>query len=164
MDTSTALQTKRGEFNRYNAEVVLPLLGLSETEQDNIGFTATARRLSDPAVRRQYCQLAAAMLEANIAHHRADASYARPLETPRGHGTVVATTLLAAAAAYYFGGTLPALLLAAVWYWLASKASSRRAEQSSSEARTHNEHVADWAKTVRDWEAERAELLSLAGA
>lgn len=164
MDTYIVLQTKRAEFNRYNSEVVLPLLGLSETEQDNVGFAAVAKRLSDPTTRRQYCQLAAAMLEANIAHHRADASYERPVEVQSSHGMLVAITLLVAAVGYYFGGTIAALLLAAGWYWLASEASARRTERLKSETRAHNEHVDDWAKTVRDWESERAELVSLARA
>ena len=161
MATFEKLNDRRALFNRYVSDEVLTRLGLDKSALDTLGFAEVARRIEDAPVRRRFCELAGEMLDANIEHHRDDATLqpsARLLET---RPWPVSTTLLAAAAGSYFGGLTPALVAAALWYWFAAAAAARNADTQARQAEAHNEHVRGWQETLREWELARAELLVL---
>ena len=158
-NTFELLENKRREFNTFVASVVQPLLGLNEKEIDKLGTSGVAKLIGDLNVRNRYCDLAIAMLDANIAHYRLDATFMR---IPSLNNTaVVASTLIVAAIAQYQSGTVFALLASAAWYWLANETSSRRLDQLTKNAEAHNETVTEWVETLQEWEEERAELRSL---
>lgn len=96
------LETKQRELNEFEEKVIGPLLGFGEHERDEFGFTDIARRIADPRLRERYCQLAVALLDANINYYR---FFAAPMSVEPYDGTpVIASTLIAAGIAYYFGG------------------------------------------------------------
>lgn len=175
--TYELLKARQSEFNTFNSTVVHQLVGLNEEEMDNLGFAEVAKRICDLDIRKRYCELAFAMLDANIAHYRSDATIMPVPDTtiiaPEWNNSgVVASTLVVSAIAYYLGGTISALLAAAAWYrlshWLSNKAASYRTQQLSKEAMAHqeaviahNELVAEWAATLEKWEAVCGELRAM---
>jgi len=153
------LQTRRRELSEFEEKAILPSLALSEHERDKLGFAGIAKRVSEPELRKRYCELAVALLDANINYYRADATRTRA--TQINHTAVIASTLIAAGFAYYFAGPVAALLVSGVWYWLAAETSRRTFLRRKAEADAHNAEVSEWAETVRGWEAERKELSAM---
>ena len=158
-NTFAFLDAKRIEFNRFASSSVSPLIGLSTEQMDMLGFAAVAKLIIDLNVRKRYCELAIAMLDANIVHHIPD-TILIPVQKIN-NTAAIASTLAIAAIALYLNGAVAALFASAAWYWLADKTSHRRLKQLNNEANAHNEHVTDWARTLKGWEIERTQLLSL---
>jgi type IV secretory pathway TrbD component len=124
-----------------------------------LGFAEIARLINDLDIRKRYCDLAIALLNANISHYRSDAT---PILVRKADNTaVVVSTLLAAAFIQYLNGIVAALFASAAWYWLAAEISRRRLEQLNIDAEAHNELVAGWAETLRGWEVELVALQTL---
>lgn len=159
--TYELLEAKQSEFITFDSAVVRPLVGLKEEEMDNLGFAEVAKSIGDLDIRKRYCELAIAMLDANIAHYRPDATLISVSVSRYDNTVVVASTLVIAAIAQYQNGTAAALFASAVWYWFVAETSRRRLEQLTKNAEAHNELVAGWAETLQEWEAARAELQSL---
>ena len=157
--TYELLELKRSEFKAFDSTIVRPLIRLNETEMDNLGFAEIAMRISYPDTRKRYCELAIAMLNANIAYHRPDAT---AISVPIYKLTaVVVSTLVVAGIAQHLSGTAAALFASAVWYWLAAETSRRRLEQLTKDAEAHNELVAEWVETLQEWEVVCGKLRSL---
>lgn len=157
--TYELLEAKRGEFITFESTVIRPLLGLNEKEMDQLGHVEIAKRIADDEIRTRFCELAIAMLDANIAHYRPDATSVS-VQSYRNTAVIV-STLIIAAITQHRSGTATALFASALWYWLADETSRRRQKQLTADAEAHNEGVAGWAETLKEWEAERDELLLL---
>ncbi len=159
MKTYDDLTAKQVAFNTFNEEIARPAHGLSTAEEDELSFAAVAQRIADPSVRREYCGLAVAMLNANIKHYGGDATIqTAPLGSP---SWVVASTFIASAAAYYFKGPVAALIAAAVWYWLAKDTANRSQTEKTKEIEEHNKHNLEWKQTINGWQKELKELESI---
>lgn len=161
MDTFSLLQSKRSEFNKYNDDVVLPLLKISEDAANSIGFVAIARRLTNESVREKYCQLAADMLDANIEFHSEDAKLLTVDTSGFATRFTVSTTLIAAALGNYLHGMTVALLAAAACYWIVDGGFDRVRRESLKKIADHNGSVDEWVATLNDWKSERDELRSI---
>jgi hypothetical protein len=159
MNSYDDLKTKRTAFNTFNEETARFAHGLSPEEEAELGFVAIAKRIADPSVRRKYCGLAVAMLQANIKHYRSEATAQKmPLGSP---SWVVASTLVASAIAYGFKGPVAALIAAAVWYWLARETVNQSKTEKTKELEEHNKHAPEWKKTIDEWQEELNELESI---
>src|SRR5260221_14356845 len=139
--TYDGLTEKRLEFKAFETDAVGPLIGLDENELSELGFVGIAKRIGDLEIRERYCELAVAMLDANIAHYR---SFATATSVPPLDSTlVVVSTLVVAVAAEYHSGTVAALLASAVWDYLPAETVRRRLKERRDEAEAHNGAVAD---------------------
>ncbi|CAD6563376.1 hypothetical protein ACFQ3P_43375 [Paraburkholderia sabiae] len=151
------LARARKAFNDYVDATVKPLLALPDREVGRLGFVEIAERINEPDARRGYVERATTLLEANIAFYEGNAIPVSALE--QGNASTIASTLFVAALAYRFGpGTFAALVAAAGWYWIAAEYVRRRLQDAQRTAKEHNDGVEEWAKTIRDWEAERSSL------
>jgi hypothetical protein len=156
MKTYDDLTAKQIAFNTFNEQIARPAHGLSTAEEDELSFAAVAQRIANPSVRREYCVLAAEMLQANIKHYRVDATVQTlPLGSP---SWVVTSTLFASAIAYYFKGPVAALIAAAVWYLLAIETANRSKTEKTKEIEEHNTHVPEWKETIDGLQKELKEL------
>jgi len=99
--TYELLEAKRSEFNTFDSTIVRPLVGLNQEEMDNLGFAEVAKRIVDLDIRKCYCELAIAMLDANIAYYRHDATSISVSVSRYDNTAVVASTLVVAAIAHY---------------------------------------------------------------
>ncbi len=150
--TYEALKEKRDAFNAY-AKSVLPIELL---ENDRLSHSELAGHIVNDKDREKFCELAAAMLDANIAYYR---PYATIRATPSSNNTAtVAWTLIVMGVVEYVSGTAAALVVGGIWYWLASEAITRRVKELTIQVEAHNAEVAGWAKTLKGWEDERNEL------
>lgn len=152
--TLEILEERRKAFNELAARVLPPRL----LNDQQLGFCEKADYISDPGTSKRFRDLAVAMLEANIAHHRADAA----LQTVPTHNkaAVVASTLVISGVVLYLAGTAAALVAAGVWYWFASTAAARRIENLIRQADIHNQMVPEWVETLKEWETQRSELVT----
>ena len=147
------LEERRRAFNELAARVIPPRL----QNDQQVGFTEKADYISDPATRKRFRDLAVAMLEASITHHRADATL-QAAPSPNKHA-VVASTLVISGVVLYLVGTAAALVAAGIWYWFAASTAARRIEDLARHAEIHNEMVPEWRETLKRWETERDELM-----
>lgn len=153
------LKAKRTAFNTFNEDTARFAHGLSPEEEEQLSFSAIAKRIADPSVRREYCGLAVAMLQANIKHYGSDATVqALPIDSS---SWVVASTLIASAVAYYFKGPVSALIAAAVWYWLTRETANQSKIEKIKEIEEHNKHTSEWKQTIDGWQEELNELQSI---
>jgi|GEM_PF-2584376 hypothetical protein len=153
------LKAKRTAFNKFNEETARLAHGLSLEEEKQLSFAGIAKRIADPSVRREYCELAVAMLQANIKHYGSDAAVqAFPIDAS---SWVVVSTLIASAIAYYFKGPVAALIAAAVWYWLARKIANESKIEKIKEIEERNRHTSEWKQTIEGWQGELKELQSI---
>jgi hypothetical protein len=159
MTSSENIKAKQRAFNAYYESVVQPLIGLSSVERGKLTSADEAKRIDDPAVRKRYCELAIAMLDANISHCRPDATM-RSVPV-KNNTAVVASTFVASAMGYYAGGGVVALVIAGIWYWLADTTAKNRVMNAAEAARAHNELVPEWMETLQGWELDRDELRSV---
>jgi hypothetical protein len=156
--TSERLQTAQNKYNEFAENVVYPLIGLSDSEEE-LGFSEIAKRIEDVNLRQQYRELAIELLDANIEHYQADAI---SIVVPNRNNTlVIVSTLAIAALALHFRDAVMALISAALWYWFAAETSRRSYEQKVRQAKEHNKNIAEWADMVHGWRKERDELLYL---
>ena len=158
MKSGLALEQARRDFNTFYATSVQPMVGLTRDESDRLGLAEEARGIPDSAIRSAFRSKAIAMLEANIAHHLADAT-PRPTRSPADDTPwIVGTTLMAAAVAYHFLGVTLAIAVAGLWYWSAANVAIRSRSNERREVDQHNAMVSGWQETLAGW---RAELLLL---
>jgi hypothetical protein len=68
----TDLLTAQREYNNYFERTVFPLLNITTSELDDLGFAEIAERIEAPQIRRTFRKLAVALLEANLQDHQAD--------------------------------------------------------------------------------------------
>ncbi|WP_133716735.1 hypothetical protein [Methylocaldum gracile] len=154
--TSERLRTAQSQFNEFAESVVYPAIGLSDSEEEELGFSEIAKRIEDVNVRQQYRGLAIELLDANIKHYQADAT---AIVVPsHSNVLVVVSTLAVAALALHFRDAVVALISAALWYWFAAETSRRSYEQKIQQAKKHNENVAEWTDALNGWRKERDEL------
>ena len=152
-NTFEILEERRKAYNELAGRVLPPRL----LNDQQLGLSEKADYISDPTTRKRLRELAVAMLEANIAHHRPDATL-QTVPSPN-KAAVVASTLVVSGIAQYVAGTATALIAAGVWYWIAADRAVRRIKDLSRQAKIHNELVAEWVETLKGWEAERDELM-----
>lgn len=151
--TYDQLKQARDAFNSF-ATSVLPE---EDLDKDEHSCSDLARRISDDASRERFCQLAVAMLDANIAYHQDDATRKRPSRP--SHKFVVTSTLITAGLVQHYAGTAASLIGAGIWYWLSETVMNNRMNDLKAEARIHNAGVSEWDETIRNWKAEREGLL-----
>ena len=161
-DTGARLKRAQDAYKAHWREQVGPMLGYEGDESDDLlSYSEQALRIEDAAARRNYVRLAIHLLNANIEHHRPEATL-RPLPT-RSPVVPVVGALVVAALAYGSGGPVLALLGAALGYLVGYNMAGSAMKADLREVEMHNEMVPDWKRTVEEWEQEVAELRALEG-
>ena len=146
------LEEGRKAFNSFAASV----LPSGTFNRDTLGHADLAQLIDDEVKRREFCRLAIAMLDANIAYYRPEATL-RPKPEPN-QITAVASALVIAGIAYSLKNAASALIAAGVCYGVIAAMTVSRTRAAQVEVQAHNDSVSDWAETISDWESERDAL------
>lgn len=158
-DLQRKLDEQQQQFNSFVAgelHAACPAAAKTERRGDDKSYAQIAGMIPEGPLRKRFVDEARALLEANLAVARFEATPQEPEIISRSWAGALA--LLAIALIWTYGPRL-AFLAGAFAYWMAAETAHRRQRDENEEVREHNQGTAEAAQYVSDWEAELHELI-----
>ena len=160
-DLRSKLEEQQKQFNLFVAgelRASCPAAAKAERRGDDKSYAQIAGMIPEGPLRKRYVNEARALLEANLAVARFEATPQEPEIISRSWAGALA--LLAIALVWPHGPRL-AFLAGAFAYWMAAETAHRRQRDENEEVREHNRGTAEAAQYVSGWENELHELIDI---
>lgn len=157
-DLRSKLEEQQKQFNLFVAGELRASCPAAAKAEPYKSHAQIARKIPEGPLRKRYVDEARALLEANLAVARFEATPLEPEIISRSWAGALA--LLAIALVWPYGPRL-AFLAGAFAYWMAAETLHRRQRDENEEVREHNRGTAEAAQYVSGWENELHELIDV---